>query len=307
MKKKVNYAIGLLGLLLFCLLIFAYVYWDGAAVEDKVNISVVLDSQNSERWEVLRKGMDTFAKENEVEVSYVTLTGKESIWDQMELLRRELQKGAEGVILNLPNKDALVSKINDTLNFTKVVTIESSLSLSFESSYIAPDNVELGKRLGDLVGETLKSGELAGIVTGSIDMQSNRDRLEGVKESLGERIAFIASTPEGASAELWAKTGRILCLDSQAGEAALDACKGEDKVLYTIGKSEKLVYYLDKGVVDTILATDEFVMGYSAIRSLYEQIRYSGEIRDETVPYIVVNRKNLYDEENERIMFPSVQ
>jgi ribose transport system substrate-binding protein len=305
-KTKMNYGIALAGILSFCLLIFVYVYWSSATVEDKAKISVVLEAESSENWEVLRKGMDTFARENEVEISYVLLTGKESIWDEMEILRGELQKGAEGMLLNLQNKDALTEKINDTLNFTKVVMIESPLSLSFEAGVVAPDNAKMGKNLGELVKDTLKAGEQVGIITGNIDMQCNRDRLAGVKDTLGDRIAFIASTPEGASKELWEKTDKILCLDSQAGELSLDGARPE-QLFYVIGRSERLVYELDKGTIDTLLVADEFVMGYSAMKSLYEQIRNLGEIKDEEVPYIVVNRSNLYEEENERILFPSVQ
>ena len=307
MKKKLSHAVLLTGIILFCLILFSYAYWNGGTIEDTVKVSVVLDSQNSQQWEVLRQGMESFAKENEIEVSYVILTGVESIKEQMEILHREVQNGAEGIVLNLPNKGALVKQINETLSQTRIVMVDSSLPLTFDCGYIAPDNAAMGKKLAETVLSEAREEENFGIMIGNSDMQSNQERLQGVKEILGDRIAFVASTPDGVSKELWQKTERLLFLDVQAGEAAVDKGKEDGKLLYGIGRTEKLVYYLDKGIVDTLLVTDDFVMGYTALQSLYRQLRYYAAIEKETIPYILVNRENLYTGENERILFPVVQ
>ena len=63
MKKKLSHAVLLTGIILFCLILFSYAYWNGGTIEDTVKVSVVLDSQNSQQWEVLRQGMESFAKE----------------------------------------------------------------------------------------------------------------------------------------------------------------------------------------------------------------------------------------------------
>lgn len=210
-------------------------------------------------------------------------------------------------MLNLQDKGVLVKQINETLNQIKIVMVDSVLPLNFENSSIAPDNKAMGRELAREALYDAKEGETFGVITGSIYMQSNQERLEGIKEGLGERVAFIASEPEDVSLGLWKQTKRILCLDTQAGEMALESGKEEEKILYTIGRTEKLVYYLDRGVVDTMLLTDEFVEGYTALEILYRQLRYYAEIENEVVPYFLVNRDNLYTEEKERIMFPWVQ
>lgn len=307
MKRKINHAMLVAGSILFCLFIFSYAYWNGGTVEETTRVSVVLHSQNSEQWEVLRQGMERFAKENAVEVNYIALTGRESIWELMETMQREVQNGAEGIILNLPDRDALIKQMNDTLSQTRLVLVDSFLPLNFKNSYIAPDNKAMGKELGNAVLEDLRPGERVGVIAGNIDMQANQERLGGVKESLGEQIAFVASEPEGVSKELWNKAERLICLDVCAGEKALEAVKDEDKILYTIGRTEQLVYYMDKGVVDTMLVTDEFLMGYKALKNLYWELRYYAESENETIPYVRVDRENLYTEENEAIMFPFVQ
>lgn len=307
MKKGFTRAVVLTGSILFFLIIFSYAYWNGGTVKDTVKVSVVLDSRNNEQWEVLREGMESFARENKVEINYVILTGMESIQEQMDILHREIQNGAEGLILNLPNKDALVKQMNETLSQAKIVLIESLLPLTFEFGYIAPDNVEMGKELAQTVLSGAAPEELFGIFVGDSDMQSSQERLQGVQEVLGERVSFVASGPEGVSRELWEKTQTFLFLDVRAGEMVVDPAGKEGKQLYGIGRTEKLVYCLDKGIVDTLLVTDDFVMGYTALQNLYQQIRYYMEMENEIIPHISVNRENLYREDTERILFPAVQ
>ena len=145
------------------------------------------------------------------------------------------------------------------------------------------------------------------MIMGNINRESNKERLEGVRESLDGRIAFTASETAGISEELWSQADRILCLDAQAGEETLERAEEDGKLLYTIGRTEKLVYYLDKGLVDVMVAADEFVMGYSALENLYWQLRYYGEAKGREIPFILVDKSNLYGEKVEEIMFPSVQ
>lgn len=307
MKKKSGRAAVLAASLLFCMIALAYAYWNGGTIQDTARVSVVLDSPSSERWEVLRQGMESFAKEKDVEIKYITLTGRESVTEQMELLHREVQNGAEGIILNLQNREQLVKKMNDSMNQVKLVMVDSQLPLSFESGYVAADNTAMGRELADAALADGKEGESFGVITGNGNMESSRQRLAGVEERLGSRLIFTVSQAAGIPADLWPQVDRLLCLDVPSAEEALERAEKAGKPLYTIGRSEKLVYYLDKGIVDTMVVADEFVMGYAALEKLYGKLRYAVEMKDGTIPYITVNRDNLYSEEHERIMFPSVQ
>ena len=307
MKEKINHAIKIICFLAFCLILFSYAYWNGGSIDSIVKVSVLLSAENSEQWEILRHGINSFAKENKIEVNYINLTGEESVQEQMDIIRRELQNGAEGFIVNLPNKNVLVKQINESLNQEKLVMVGSSLPLDFECGYINVDSKAMGRDLAYAALEDIPDSKRLGILIGNRDMKAVNERLEGVKEVLGEQIAFIAFKPEEIAKKDWKKAEGVLCLDTKAGELLLEEAEKGNKKLYVIGRTEKLVYYLDKGLIDTMMVTDEFVMGYTALESLFSQVRYYGEIENKTVSYILINKQNLYSEDNERIVFPWVQ
>jgi len=311
MKEKMG-QVGFVALgILFCLLLVAYAYFNNDNTQENTRISVILNSGSSGQWEALQQGIDSFAKEKNVEVNYVMLEGTEDVQTQAELLHRELANGAEGILLNLPNKAELLGEIDVALVDTnvRVVTVDSSLPLTADVTLVSSDNYAMG---GDLAKVALQDAAgqgdvLFGIVTGSTDMQANAERLRGVEEILGERIAFESESSAGIAQKDWKQTDHILCLDARVGEEILELAKEEGKKLYVIGRTEQLVYNLDKGYVDALLVTDEFVVGYTALQTLYQQIRLYQESDDKEVPYIIVNRANLYQPENERIMFPVIQ
>ena len=79
-------------------------------------------------------------------------------------------------------------------------------------------------------------------------------------------------------------------------------------MIYGEGCSDKAVYYLDKGVIKTLVVPNEFNIGYQSVHAIAEQIKYKlSSAESTTVDSLVINRQNLYDEENQKTLFPIVQ
>ena len=79
-------------------------------------------------------------------------------------------------------------------------------------------------------------------------------------------------------------------------------------MIYGEGCSDKTVYYLDKGIIKSLVVPNEFNMGYQSVHTIAEQIKYTFSSAERpTVESLVINRQNLYDEENQKILFPIVQ
>ena len=83
----------------------------------------------------------------------------------------------------------------------------------------------------------------------------------------------------------------------------LNQCK-----LYGIGNSEKVMYYLDRGFIRKLVVPNDFYMGYQSVEELAKKLEYRGE-SDKNIytGYLVIDRTNLYDETNQKMLFPIVQ
>jgi ribose transport system substrate-binding protein len=83
----------------------------------------------------------------------------------------------------------------------------------------------------------------------------------------------------------------------------LDRCS-----LYGVGSSEKNVYYLDKGWIQTLVVPNEFNMGYQSMEAIAKQLIYHMDTtRSSKVNYLVVDREHLYDADIQKVLFPIVQ
>ena len=83
---------------------------------------------------------------------------------------------------------------------------------------------------------------------------------------------------------------------------------GEKPKLYGEGCSEKTVYYLDKGVIASLVVPNEFFMGYQCVKELAEKINYHQDngVTEDTVDFLSATRENLYDRDTENILFPNI-
>ena len=112
----------------------------------------------------------------------------------------------------------------------------------------------------------------------------------------------------------WAQGADIVvALENDETERAVDHLNENPEILsecalYGIGNSEKVVYYLDKGMIRALLAPNEFHMGYQSVEELAMKLEYHAiEKRNVTTGYLLIDKDSLYDTENQKILFPIVQ
>ena len=105
----------------------------------------------------------------------------------------------------------------------------------------------------------------------------------------------------------------LITLGNAETETAVDYLQADTSykrqfMIYGEGCSDKMVYYLDKGIIKSLVVPNEFNMGYQSVHTIAEQIKYKfSSAESTTVESLVINRQNLYDEENQKILFPIVQ
>jgi ribose transport system substrate-binding protein len=101
----------------------------------------------------------------------------------------------------------------------------------------------------------------------------------------------------------------IVALDDESLEEVVDAVEiSESQVdIYGIGSSNKIVHYLDYGVINSIVFQNEFNMGYLSIQQLVNDISENKNILDIDIEFRTVNRETMYLPKNQRLVFPIVQ
>ena len=98
-----------------------------------------------------------------------------------------------------------------------------------------------------------------------------------------------------------------MALDNAGLEAAGDyaVSLGQEMIVIGTGTSPKAIYYLDSGIIKSMVVPEDYMMGYQSVSDLADYIhrnRFLPQVR--TIPYRTVYKDTLFLEENQEILFP---
>lgn len=283
-------------------------------------VSVIVNDSNNDRWIALHQGLAQASGDYNIDLNFVS-TGKfTSVDEELALINRELENGAEGIIVQMVGD---TEKLEEISSRAAVILLETDILPEGVYSFAGPDNAAIGRALadalkGDFEGEL--SGKTIGILSGNEEKLSVQQRLAGLQEGLAgtgaEILWTIDSTGEQSSMAdaVWdaAAVDIVIALENDETEYMVDYLQeknaDEKSILYGVGCSEKAVYYLDKGAIHTLVVPNEFNMGYQSMEAMANQLHYRlTRAEDCQVDYLVVDRTNLYDTDNQKVLFPIVQ
>ena len=299
MKKNRIY----FGLLILALVVT--IVWTSAGMlgvnkeEKKYSVSVIVNDSNNDRWIAMREGLEQAAKDDDIQLNYVSTGVFASEDEEKALIEREVENGADGIIVQLVSSEdtyAVFEKIDSSV---AVMLLETDAVSEGVYSVTAPDNLWIGEALAQTVlqdyGDSLSEKKI-GILSGNQNQLSMQQRLGSVKKLLEDEPVDI-----------------LITLGNAETETAVDYLQADTSykrqfMIYGEGCSDKTVYYLDKGIIKSLVVPNEFNMGYQSVHTIAEQIKYKfSSAESTTVDSLVINRQNLYDEENQKTLFPIVQ
>jgi ribose transport system substrate-binding protein len=323
-KMKQNKRLLFVILLLICLfgLLLVSIYFyinDTNRKERTTKISVIVYGNNSDRWATLKQGLDQGADDFKAEVNFVTMTEEDDAAEQKMLIDREIENGAKGIILAAADSKAMSMTVKDYLQVVPIVMVETNVEDLEDIVYISADNYSMGLNIGRSVYLNSEENRTVAIFINDLHRNSVSERYEGLMDSLEYSEYTIKP---------WEKEERdtdtslflqqmlnedpvdvIVALDDESLEEVVDAVEiSESNVdIYGIGSSNKIVHYLDYGVINSIVFQNEFNMGYLSIQELVNDINENKNILDIDIEFRTVNKETMYLPKNQRLVFPIVQ
>lgn len=288
--------------------------------EEYYTVSVILDNSSSDRWSAFKEGVEQGAEEHYIHLNMVSTSKLLNMEEEYTLISRELENGADGLIVELCWEDEEGIFAGTTVS-KPVVLVENSVQSTNLYTTVAPDHFKLGKAIGEalLAGES--SGSLqVGILAGNREKNSLQQRRAGLENALantGVSVEWVLYEDELLSNSMLKgyleahPVDVLVTLDNEMTERAVDFLLEYGELstrLYGEGRSEKAVYYLDKGLIETLVVPNEFYMGYRSVELLAQKMGYHvTDTEQDEVEYLVVTRENLYEKDVEKVLFPTVR
>ena len=313
-------------LLLFCMfalgfLLLAFDAFGKEPPPEIYRISVIVRGRAGDRWESIRQGADQAASEMNVDLSFITLSGENDSAEQISLLQREIDAGADAIVLSASDSAALAAPVEQAAEKAPVICIETGVYSGSVSSFISADNYGMGLQLGEEIIASGNARKRLVVVDSSLQCASVAQRRAGLMHVLGRIGGEIEvwTLPDGDPAEasrmLASRIGKktadvIVTLDTSALELTAQAVSDMQAHyldLFGIGSTGKIASFIENDIVTATVVQNDFAVGYLGVKAAVDSIQGHIPEADTVVGHQVVNWSNMYDPEVQRLLFPFIR
>lgn len=317
MKRKNIFQLSVLVLLGICVLL-SLVAFDSPALRrepELLEISVIIREADSSAWSACRQGMEQAATDLQAELRFLTLSSADSVEEQRTLLRREVEVGADGVVLVPADPAALADDVHLASRETALVTMESDMSDSGAAAFISVDNAALGAALGQAALSGVPEGGTALLLRsarGSAGITQRLNEAGRVLEEAGRTVRLCVPADGESLAQMLeealaaARCDAVLAFEPAALETAARTCQEMERppLLYGMGVTATIASFLEQGVVTTMAAQNEFAAGYLAVEAAVQAALRHSLPPLEPLRFSLVRHDDMYDPENQKLLFP---
>lgn len=308
---------------LFIIAISIFIFIIGYLVKDdnkypSYRIAYIADSSRKENIKFVTEGISQAAKDMKVEANVYTLLDDGSVEEQISILTREREGGVDAIVLSPTDYNKLGSLLEDIYKDIPVILISSNVKNDSNIPFIECNNVEVGKALASEVVKDGNTRKKIGIITtevvssrvsemyngftSEIALSSNscyNMELSGGRETYYEQINdFINSN----------NIDVIIAFNREVLEIVVQS--KQDNMLnievYGCGVTNKILSFLEEGLINSIAVQNEFNLGYLGVEMAVNKLNNKSTI-NKTIDFSIINKRNMYWDENQKILFPFIK
>lgn len=289
--------------------------------ENRKKIDFIVMSDKGDYWNTMRAGANQAANEFNINLNF---TGPENITNsdaQIKLIEDAISKKTDALIIAVSDYGLLAPEIEKAYkNRIPVFIVESGVDTKYISGYIGTDNKAAGNEAGkQLVAIAGKNSRVA-IINFISGAKSGMDREKGVIEELNKHPGITVIDKQYCLSDedtadyivkqdiILDKVDAVVALNSDAAVGAAEAIDelgltGKVKLI-AFDITEREVQSIEKGVIQASIVQKPYNIGYLGVKYAAMSARNEKTPQNSNTGFVVINKDNMYSEENQKIIFP---
>ncbi|MFC5467950.1 substrate-binding domain-containing protein [Cohnella suwonensis] len=306
---------------------FGLIYeYGGIAGKKTVDVKVIIKSTDAsvEFWQVLVDGVNEAALEFDVNVEISGMKTETDVDGQIALVEKAIEENPDAIVLAANDYDRLVPVAEKAdKKGIELIIVDSGIRSDKPRSIVATDNFKAGREAGqELLKQLAGKGKVA-IISYVKNAASQFDREKGVRSVLEASpdielldTYYAESSEEKAyvkAKQLLADNADIVGIvglnepTSVGTGRAIREMKLQDKVtLIGFDSSFNEITLLDEGVMKATVIQRPFQMGYLSVKTAVDAVLGKNVQRVVDTGSLVITKQNMYEEENQKLLFPFV-
>jgi len=301
---------------------FYFISFDVIQHQEKsvyTKISVITRESSSDAIVNLQQGLEQAAYDMDVEMSLLTLTEQNNTQEQQKLIEREINSGAEAIIIMPIENEELKNIIQKASEKVPIICMGSCIQSTAVSANISVQDEEMGKELARRIFVKGVFNKKVLLLESSLQCDSINKRKNALLSILENRTACmikqnfeISSDAVKNLEQIIQKTEPdvIIALEPTVLDITAEAVKHLQKnniMVYGFGMTTKTPSYIEKDDITASIIQNDFNLGYLSMRRAMEMLNKIEDREEGMIDYAFVNRRNMYTKENQRLLFPFVR
>ncbi len=285
-------------------------------------ISIILDDVNDEYYQNFKKGVDQAAKEYHGDTSYTTLYRQGAAAEQIELINREIEDGAEAVVAVPVKGSQLEQALGEKKYGIPFVVFGSQVVGDEVNVHIELDSREAGQLLGEEAVKELPEDVVCYLFAQDLELGDSRLVYEGVTRVLQEAgVEYVLkekkedeglfrTTVEAAVYPATTERAAVIALDRKSLSETADILKTNSSYrnhlwgVYGIGCTTSLLNSMDAGLIDGLVTYNQYLAGYLSVQKAVEAISLPGWKETVSMELYYITRENMRDKRYEKMLYP---
>lgn len=300
-------------------------------IEQPYKISVIIKATDSDYWQTLLLGAKAAEKDSKGKI-VVTTDGPPSeinIDQQVSILENVIATKPAGIVIASTSTDATVPAVEDAMGKgIPVITIDNKLTTDNYTSFLATDHAKAaGMAATSMVNDWKKmkinpSGKKVIVISSVAGTKVNGDRTEGFIKKIKELVPDIkvletqyannditkalniTQNTISANPELIGIFGDNNHMGVGIAKGLEEAKKQNDIVAYAFDTDADEVAALKNGILKGLVVQDPFGMGYQGVMAAINAIEGKKIQKDVIVEATIINKENMNEEKNQKLLYP---
>lgn len=290
--------------------------------QPKVLVVIKAIDFHMEFWDSVLAGIDTAAKEFDVEIAVTGSRTEQDIDEQIDILEKAIKDRPDAIILAADDYYATAPVVEKICKANiKLILIDSGINSDLPDCFIATDSFEAGKKAGKKLSEIVNPGSEIAIISHVKGSSTAIERELGVREGLapGLRENVIGVYYSNAEQEKAYEIMRnliaahpnlkgVVGLNESSTVGAANAINdmGMKGKVRLIGFDSSLseVSFIEKGTIQATVVQKPFNMGYLSVKTAVQLLNGKKPDKKIDTGSVVIIKENIYTEENQKLLFP---
>ena len=289
------------------------------------DIAVIIRGENSEEWTNIKAGMDQASLEMNVNLRFISLLEENNIDEQKDYLQKEIDSGTDAIIISPADYTELSELIENINKKIPVVLFDSKIDTKQNIPYISSDNYVLGQKLAE---EVVRNGNTRNhilIAKSNFKFSSASERYSGFIDEINKskNTYKVIELPKDDS-KLYSEIKDIIeenhievivafeptILEAigKAKKQLINSTNVDYKTeVYGIGRTSTIISLTEENIIDSIVIQNEFNVGYLCVKTAVYKLEKKILDNKINIESTIINSKNMYSEDNQKILFPIVR